>query len=184
MINETCTQTNWVGKKELEDFSVPKKYYDWLVKPYVLSKALKQHAQVFNVEIMQQCITDITLDEKTALACYDEGGFFVREVHLMGNGIAWTYGRVIFPKQTQAILPSLNGVGESPIGEALFYSHPDMSRSEFEYKKLNTDDELFHAAIKNTNQQANELWARRSVFYLSQQPVLVIEVFLPKLPEY
>jgi chorismate--pyruvate lyase len=56
-------------------------------------------------------------------------------------------------------------LNEKPLGEYLF-NHPELIRTEMDVSALGSDT-----------------WARRSLFYLFNKPVLVAEFFLPRLLE-
>lgn len=81
------------------------------------------------------------------------------------------YAQSWLPESTLANLTPLLALGEQPLGEWLF-QYPDVRRSPLEVAQLHIAGVLGSIA-------ANDYWARRSVFYVAEQPLLVAEVFLP-----
>jgi chorismate--pyruvate lyase len=76
----------------------------------------------------------------------------------------------------------LNKLGNKPLGAALF-ADPQVKRSPLQFKKLSRRHELYRRACRILPEPPAHLWARRSVFTLQRQPILVTEVFLPGILE-
>jgi chorismate--pyruvate lyase len=76
-------------------------------------------------------------------------------------------------------------LGNQPLG-ALLFAHPLVERKPLQYKALRNTHPLYQRAAAllrggsyDTAAQAHCLWARRSLFFLHDAPLLVTEVFLP-----
>jgi chorismate-pyruvate lyase len=172
---------------------IPESIREWLCKPFVLSKALRRVCDNFAVEISDQRIKYLYADEISALKCYDQETGYIRETYLGETGNPLVYARVTMPEVTYlANRTALDNLGNKPIGETLLYNDPSMTRSVFEVKKLTQDDELLFDAIVHENfyryfiekTVSNDLWARRSVFTISGNPLLITEVFMPDIPRF
>jgi chorismate-pyruvate lyase/SAM-dependent methyltransferase len=173
---------------------VPEPVRKWLSEPYVLSKSLRKVCENFSVEVTDQKIKTLYADEVAALKCYDATQGFVRETYLGDFGNPVVYARVTMPQSTYQFKKlELDNLGNRPIGETLLYQDPTLTRSEFEVKRITCDDELlFDLLVHNSFYKAeiekiariNELWARRSFFTISGNPILITEVFLSNIPNY
>lgn len=161
--------------------------YAWLTKPFILSKALKRVSQTLEVKVLSQRFTPAFDDEYAILNMPKSDIPFVREVLLIGdNHLPLTYGRVVITPQTyQVYFQDFESLGNKPIGETLLYNNPDAKRSGFEFSCFQSDDPLCQNIFAHLPQVvAQDLWARRSVFNIKGNQLLVTELFLPTLPAY
>ena len=173
---------------------IPETVRQWLSEPYVLSQSLRKVCENFTVEVTDQCVKNLYADEVAALKCYDITQGFVRETYLGDTGNPVVYARVTMPQSTyQFKKVELDNLGNRPIGETLLYQDPTLTRSEFEVKRITSDDELLFDLLVHDNYykaeiekiaRVNELWARRSFFTISGNPILITEVFLSNIPKY
>lgn len=173
---------------------VPREVRQWLSEPYVLSQSLRKVCEHFTVEVTEQCVKNLYADEVAALKCYDTKQGFVRETYLGDTGNPMVYARVTMPQSTYQFKKfELDNLGDRPIGETLLYKDPTLTRSEFEVKRITCDDELLFDLLVHENfykaeiekiARVNELWARRSFFTISGNPILITEVFLSNIPSY
>jgi chorismate--pyruvate lyase len=104
---------------------------------------------------------------------------FVRQVRLGCAGEAWMFARTIMPLKTltgaERRFQRLRG---KPLGDVLFGARPT-PRGPLEIARLQPGHRLFKRAVAGLDLRTDELWARRSVFFLNKKPILVTEVFLP-----
>lgn len=140
----------------------------WLTKPYILSHALKRVCKVFTLKLCSQGFAEASPDDKIKLSL-DLTLPFVREVQLLGDGVLLTEGRVTIPHTTyHRHLDIFKSLDHQPIGEKILYNNPDVQRSAFEYAFLKEKD----------------CWARRSVFFMQGDPLLITELMVNTLPTY
>jgi chorismate--pyruvate lyase len=173
---------------------IPPSVNEWVRKPFVLSEALRRVCDNFSVKISDQATKPLYADEIAVLKCYESEMGYVRETYLGDTTNPLVYARVSMPESTyEAYKIELENLGSRPIGETLLYKDPTFTRSEFEVKRLTQDDELlfdtlvhhqFYRAVIAKDTNSRELWARRSVFTLSGNPLLITEVFMPDMPKY
>lgn len=152
---------------------------EWLLdKGSLTQKLIAKSNDNFHVEVLQQKLQGVHLHEQQALAMRENCQAVVREVILYGSEQPWVYARTIIPQSSlEGPLQHLNNLGDKPLGEELF-KDPTMTRGELEVAQL-AGNEL----PKKLNHISQPVWGRRSVFHLSQKPLLVCEFFLPALFE-
>jgi len=88
------------------------------------------------------------------------------------------YARTVTPRTNP---PWLAKLGKKPLGSVLF-ADKSMQRTEMEIARLEPGQLLYRLATQHLPKNEathNTIWGRRSVFYLSGQPLLVCEIFLP-----
>jgi chorismate--pyruvate lyase len=164
----------------------PPNIFKWLTKPYVLSKAFKRYCHDLDVTVLSQEFIRTDFEKYSTLSLSDKDPF-VRQVFLNGDGIPWSYGRVIIPSQTfERHFPAFEALGSKLIGETLLYDNPLVKRDPFEYTYLNSIHPLFQEIYQNLSNEVprETLYGRRSVFYIQGDPLLVSEFLLPSLPLY
>lgn len=185
---------SWENITTTASTRVPEALRQWLYKPFVLSRALKKVCSHFTVHITDQRIKPLYADEIAALGCYETSNGYIRETYLGDENHPFVYARVTMPESTYLTYKvELDNLGNRPIGETFLYSNPTTTRSQFEIKRITQDDELlfdelvhtnFYKAVIERNSRVPELWARRSVFSLQGNPLLITEVFLSDIPDY
>ena len=74
----------------------------------------------------------------------------------------------------------MRGLGSRSLGSLLF-THPLVVRQPLHYKTLRPNHPLYKSATAKVKVKPKMLWARRSLFYLHNAPLLVTEVFLPDI---
>lgn len=89
---------------------------------------------------------------------------------------------VVARRDLNGVWRGLSQLGTRPLAEMLFHD-PSVTRLPMEYKKLDRRHPLFRRARDIVPFEANEIWARRSVFLKTGRPLLVTEVFLTTMAE-
>lgn len=90
--------------------------------------------------------------------------FWSRKVLLLGKGEPWVAAHTLIPEHSFCSpLQQVMELNTKPLGEFLF-SHPELVRGEMDFATI-----------------ATQGWARRSLFFLYQKPIMVAEFFLPAL---
>ena len=117
-------------------------------------------------------------DEQQVLKLKSRQLAIIRQVKLLCDDEALVYARTVIPVSTlcgkQRIYANL---GNRPLG-AMLFADSSMRREQIMVSKLSASDVL-HQRTGVTNKE--EVWGRRSVFYVSEKPLLVSEYFLPAL---
>lgn len=117
--------------------------------------------------------------ERQALHLSAEVRTWVRCIEWRHQDKLWVYARAIFPestiKTTQTLIP---GLGVQSLGDVIF-KIPHLTRSPFTYCLL-TKDSVYYADLASTIDTTPSVWARRSIIYFHNQPILIIEIFTPE----
>lgn len=186
----TQITSHWMSRDELDPTQdrLKKNTYNWLVMPNNLTETIKKTGVSFSLKVLNQSLDKPYIDEISAFNDYpvDASYALVRKVFLEGDTHPVIFARVIVPEQTYFNYHAeFSRLGNSAIGNALLYHDKRIVRKEFEYKLLDSNDEVFHE-LKELNQIADEdsLWARRSIFVMPKGYLLITEVFLKAIPTY
>jgi chorismate-pyruvate lyase len=188
------TLPNWTDNSITLTPQPPPSIRAWLIKSYIISKALKQITPGLTVEVIQQDFNiphpDEALKFNLNLNFISSSALpLIRRIHLRDDTHRYTYARVIIPHATyQQEAAHLTTLGAQFIGEKMLYGRSDTIRSQFEFSVILPHHLLYQEATAYFGQSSQKisdyLYARRSVFTLGTQPLLLVEVFLPTLPEY
>lgn len=105
----------------------------------------------------------------------------LREVQLLCGGVPWVFARTIIPYKTLTGRERrLAHLGNRPLGAVLFADRT-MRRGPVQVACLQKGDAMFDWATQGLTPRPTMIWGRRSVFYLREKPLLVSEVFLPRI---
>ncbi len=155
-------------------------FIDWLLdKGSLTQKLITQSQGQFHVEVLQQNIQAVPFHERSLLNIGNRRWAVIREVLLYGKNQPWVYARTLIPLPTlNSRLRHLHYLGNKPLGDMLF-KDPTMQRGPVEIACLPAS--YLPRPLLVEEDQA--VWGRRSVFTLSNKPLLVSEIFLPALLE-
>lgn len=164
------TAPRWYAFTRAPSSTIPLCWKDWLEEPASLTRRLQSLARGgFSVKVIDEYWGVADRSECRALNIRYKQWVYIREVELWGRGQCWVKAKTLIPKSSfRGSLASLKTIGSRPLGERLF-SDPKISRGKIE--------------IARFSDSGKPVWARRSLFSLGKQPLLVIEVFMPCLLE-
>ena len=167
--------TEWVSETKPQHCAA--RIAAWLYDHNSLTKKLEAQFNTFSVEIKQQ----VTINSSPLLSKLfsHEKQVLVREVFLRCNDSPVVFAQTEIPVSTlteqQATLAE---IGEQALGKILFQD-PTMLRGQIEVTEFKKGS-IFHQLAADIQQPIeHSLWARRSLFYLNNKPLLVTELFLP-----
>ncbi len=174
----------WRSSHRLHPGEVPPEIERWLLAPGSLTRLLLQASGGdFLVRLLSQRWENPLPDEARLLGIRPKRHALVRQVLLLCKGEPWVYARTVIPRST------LSGrrrrfvrLGTRPLGAVLF-ADPSMQRSEVQVARLEPATRLYRLACRELEERPAVLWGRRSVFRLSDRPLLVSEIFLPAVGE-
>lgn len=133
----------------------------------------------FQVNVLRQQLAIPTRDEQQILGMKHPIRALIREVVLMGAGQPWVFARSVLPITSLCgPLRHLRKQNNRPLGAFLF-SQPHLERSEIQIARIGNPQSYVPIFLA----RGQELWGRRSVFFLESKPLLVSEVFLPDFCE-
>lgn len=180
----------WRQQRYMPRGLIPPSVESWLFDAASLTQRLRQVCQGrFQVRVVSQQRVRPLRDERIALRMRDHEHALVRMVYLLCDGQPWVFARTVIPLRTlSGAQRRLGRLGTKPLGEVLFADR-SMRRSEVEVARLAPGGKLFGLIATGTTaggainlaQQPQQIWGRRSVFYLQDKPLLVSEIFLPAL---
>ena len=155
---------------------MPENLGPWLIDNGSLTRKLVALSKdQFKVQVLRQELATPGAAEANALKMTQQTPVMIREVVLKGRGRPWVFARSILPMTTMTgRLAGLRTLSNQPLGELLFQD-PSMTREPLEAACLPARILSVPAALAAGDEP---LWARRSVFFLDQKPLLVSEVFL------
>ena len=156
-------------------------YAPWLRDHGSLTRRIQQRCDVFVVRPLRSGLARVAYDEAALLGFPADRQAFSREVFLVADGRP-----VVFAHSTCArahlrgAWQAMRGLGNRSLGTLLF-THPLVERQPLHYKALQPHNRLYKNAAAVLSTTPARLWARRSLFYLNDAPLLVTEVFLPEI---
>mgnify|MGYP000021995831 CR=1 FL=1 len=161
----------WSSRNKRQYFTVPTAWRRTLFDTQSLTAQLIAISDGdFSVRVLWQGWRRLSQQEALLLGCTGNKKIaWCRDVALIVNGEARVYARTCMPRSTLTGHESqLKNLGNKPLGAYLF-THSQMRRGEM-------------SAYRIANNELSLSWARRSVFYLKQKPILVTEAFTQPLP--
>lgn len=158
----------------------------WLALPGSLTRALRALGQ-FQLTVLYEGSAQAADDEALALGIPGHTPCWLREVLMSVNGTPAVLGRSLTPDRPGAhAWQDIRTLSNTPLG-VLLYEDPRIARTAFEYSAPQAGHPLAALAAQACPRPPADsadppaLWARRSVFHLQQEPLLVAECFLPGL---
>lgn len=154
-------------------------YRHWLTDRGSLTHRIQTRCSAFSVRGLRLTRAKSGRDEAACVELNPRELALLREVHLYCGDIPVVFAHSVIPRAgLRGPWRSLSRLGNKPLGAALF-ADPQVKRSPLQFKKLSRRHELYRRACRILPERPAHLWARRSVFTLHRQPILVTEVFLP-----
>lgn len=182
-------EPHWHSPTAAQRARVPARWLDWLLDDGSLTRRLVAACGGgFRVAPLSQGWRRPLLNEAGVLGMRPDLYGFVREVHLLCDGSPWVYARTVIPPQTLVgERRRLARLGDRPLGAVLFADR-SMRRSPVQIARLRPGQWLYDSATaplagRPAGSLPDEIWGRRSLFWLGDRPLLVNEIFLPALLE-
>jgi chorismate lyase len=151
----------------------------WLRNSGSLTGRIMQRCERFSVQNVKDGKARIAFDESAILKIAPTQLAWSREVFLLADDSPVVFAHSACSiRALQGAWHSLRNLGNRPLGAVLF-SHPEVSRQPLHYNALRAQHPLYRRATSVLKDPPDRLWARRSLFYLHGEPLLVTEVFLP-----
>lgn len=152
---------------------------DWLRDQGSLTLRLQRRCGQFRVRRLRQGLARPNPDETRVLRLRAGQQALVREVLLLCGDEALVFAHSVIPTPgLRGAWRGLSRLGHKPLGAALF-ADPLVQRHPLTSRRLDQRHPLYRALAAHSPVLPRQLWARRSLFVLEGQPLLVTEVFLP-----
>lgn len=158
---------------------------DWLLHAGSFMQKLKRSgATNSHVDVLYEAWEQPDSQERWCLGLPARTRVFVREVLIRSNEGVWMFARTVFPHQTlTGKEKQLSQLKSRSLGSKLFRDKT-MRRGPFEFALIKQGNPWYTKIHQSMPSQTQAYWARRSVFYLKQKKLLLVEVFLsPSLIE-
>lgn len=170
------SSASWLSEITAEQCS--EKIRSWLYDPRSLTKKLEKSCHKFHIRVKQQLTINPAVSK---LSHYFDNTdkIFVREVFLCCDDLPVVFAQTEIPLSTLTEQQTqLAEIGTQSLGKILFQD-PSMRRGAIEVAQF-TENSPVNALCSSLGQCcADNLWARRSLFYVNAKPLLVSELFLP-----
>ncbi len=153
----------------------------WLRDRGSLTQRIQQRCTNFAVHGVRSGLARIARDESALLGIALQKLAYSREVFLYADGQPVVFDHSALAREhLRGAWSAVLTLGNNPLG-ALLFAHPLVERKPLHYRALRNTHALYQRAAKVLNDPPDRLWARRSLFYLHDAPLLVTEVFLPEI---
>ncbi|MDD5403661.1 MAG: chorismate lyase [Sulfuricella sp.] len=158
-------------------------YRPWLIDSGSLTHRIQARCSRFSVRGLRLAMDRPACDEAACVKLNPRELALLREVLLYCGETPVVFAHSVIPRMgLHGPWRNLSKLGSKPLGAALF-ADPQVERMPLQFKKLSRHHELYRRASRILPAPPAHLWARRSVFTLRRQPILVTEVFLPGILE-
>jgi chorismate--pyruvate lyase len=154
---------------------------EWLGWPDSLTERLADHlGDRVQVRVLSEREDRLLIDEREHLGMMARKGR-IREVQLEIRGEPYVVARTVFPDATARVMNhALRQLGTRSLGSLLFGAlRAPVSCREF--TRLERHSSLWRTLGDHLPVAVHSFWARRALHVLRGQPLLVTEVFLPRL---
>ena len=173
----------WRPVRQINPASFPKDIRDFLLYTGSLTEHLEYYCRDdFNLELTCQSWQRPLIDEAKILHIQDSRYALIREIYLKCGNRRLVYGRSIIPAQTfTGAERRLAYWGKRSLGDYLF-TQRKAKRGSIEITRIPENHKLINLASRNLpTGNKGGLWGRRSMFYIRNKPLLVVEIFLPDI---
>lgn len=162
-------------------FACPTAWRFWLTDRGSLTRRLMAACAPFRVQRIRQRLARPFADEYAPIRLRSGEWALVREAWLMCADTPLVFAHSVIPRAgLRGPWRRLAGLGDRPLGAALF-ADPRIKRHPLHWRALDRRHPLYRRIRKMQAGLPARLWARRSLFSLQGQPILVTEVFLPEV---
>lgn len=173
----------WLNAQEARA-TIPQKTWNLISHTGSLTEQLRETT---NNDIQHKLLSanwgQATLSEQKMLNLSGAERTWIRRIEWHYQETLWVHARVVCPEATlRATGTILPGLGVQSLGEIIF-KDPALQRGPFSFSSLTKESPLYPdltAAIDSTK----PVWARRSILYLKEHPILVTEIFTPDMYAY
>jgi len=153
----------------------------WLRDRGSLTRRIQQRCAIFAVRNVYSGLARIAPDESALLGIAPQQLAWSREVFLHADGQPVVFAHsALAAVHLRGVWSEVRALENKPLGTLLF-AHPLVVRKPLHYRALRNTHPLYRSAAAALIDPPHRLWARRSLFYLYDAPLLVTEVFLPEI---
>jgi chorismate--pyruvate lyase len=163
---------------------IPIKLAPWLFDSGSFMSRLKIHGvQNARVRVLREGWSLPTIQERIELNMPARTFAWIREVFIYSDKTIWMFARTVIPVATLTGKElQLRQLKTRSLGSMLF-KNPNMQRSEFDFYCVEPETKWHKKIAEYSNLNNESLWARRSLFSLSEKSLLLTEIFFPGIAQ-
>jgi chorismate lyase len=161
---------------------LPPRVRDWVGLGTSMTARIQTVANApIDVEVLRQRIGRLHPDERHFFT--DPPGLHgtVREVCLSARGVPLLVARTTLTSRRLQTHPTIRELGNHALGSLLFAGGKASPWTAREVIRLGADSPLFALVRRRHRGVQAHYWARRTLFWLFDEPLLVTEIFMPEL---
>jgi chorismate--pyruvate lyase len=177
---------SWTEATQVAAAVRPGALWSWLTDEGSLTQRLRARAgEGFALQVLAESYEPLRRSDAQRMGVPFPQDALIREVRLDADGRGAIHAVTVIPQSTIAAHPALAELGGRPLGEALFNPKDGAEldgevaqREPFEVACLEPDHALAERALIALGEPREQLWARRSVVRLGDEPLLIHECFV------
>lgn len=175
------TTSDWHAVSPTTLISLPPEVQDWVNLQTSMTARIGEVAgTAIDVEVLRQANAGLLSDEQAFFPEDDSAGAVVREVCLSSNQQPLLIARTSFTSKRLEEHPTVKELGNRALGSLLFANGPPNFTAR-EYVEIRSGAPLWDLVLQRHAPAADFYWARRTLFELFEEPLLVTEIFMPEL---
>ena len=156
--------------------------YPWLTDAGSFMQRLRDHGvHDAKIHVLRQAWDRPLLDERRELKLDPHRYALIREVFIHSDETIWMYARTIIPHFTLTGREQRYKFLKDRALGSLLFKDPKMTRGTFEFMRLTPEIAWQQSNVLDMKLKRDPVWARRSLFFLGEKPLLLAEFFLPPL---
>jgi chorismate--pyruvate lyase len=161
---------------------LPPRVRDWVLLQTSMTARIQQVAGApISVEVLRQATGRLHEDERHFFTDPPARHGTVREVCLSAQGVPLLIARTALTSRRLQEHPTIRELGNQALGSLLFAGGRASPWTAREMIHLRADSPLFALVRRRHRGVQAGYWARRTLFWLFDEPLLVTEIFLPEL---
>lgn len=160
---------------------LPRSVRSWMTLTSSMTVRLgEQMGKNVLVNVLREERSALYLDERRLFRSHERKGF-VREVYLYSDDNRLLAARTVFLSDRLKNNPDIASLGSKPLGELLFSNGRSATWTMREYALIDPASPLFTLVRRCGGRRLLSCWARRSMFVLEGEQLLVTEIFLSSM---
>jgi chorismate lyase len=178
--DDAIMSTTWHSLTPALRRRLPPRVRDWAALGTSMTARIGEVAGApIEVEVFGQAAGRLLPDERPL---FEPGGHaVVREVCLSARGEPLLLARTVFTSRRLQRHPTIVGLGTRPLGSLLFAGGRASPWTVREVARLRPSDPIHRLVRRRQAVVQPATWARRTLFELFGEPLLVTEIFTPAL---
>jgi len=171
---------HWIPSTKTGLFELPKPIKDCLVDPRSTTLRFKNLPGQRQIKLLGEHYQAIGSKHNSRLKTRSSLIAFNRRVLIESNNTPWMYCHTLLPiTYANGTRRRLLNLGNRSLGSVIFRDRT-LRRSAFELTVALPGRADYEEATRHVKKKPEKLYGRRSLFYLSGKPFLLVEYFFPE----